>query len=56
MKTNAIQIKHDSNIKNLNNLIGIIDIKGDSVEQVRKIRKILSKQKFDLDEINKLAD
>lgn len=32
--------------------VGIIKPKGNSVELVRKARKILSKQKFDLDELN----
>ena len=37
-------------------MVGILDIKGDSVRIVRNIRKKLSKEKFDLEEINKLAD
>ncbi len=36
--------------------IGIISNNGNSVEEIRKIRKRLSKEKIDLDEINKLAD
>ena len=40
----------------LDKLIGIIPNEGDSVEQVRNLRKKLSKEKFDLDEINKLAE
>ena len=34
--------------------IGTIPNTGDSVKEVRKIRKILSREKIDLDEINKL--
>ena len=40
----------------IDKLIGIIPEEGDSVRQVREIRKKLSKEKFDLGEINKLAD
>lgn len=40
----------------LDSLVGIVQNKGDSVKQVREIRKKLSKEKFDLGEINKLAD
>lgn len=40
----------------LDKLIGIIDNKEDSIKQIRKARKKLSKENFDLDEINKLAD
>tara|TARA_Y100000310_G_scaffold262785_1_gene272586 strand:- start:1196 stop:1444 length:249 start_codon:yes stop_codon:yes gene_type:complete len=36
--------------------IGSIPNTGDSVKEVREIRKILSKEKFDLDEINKLGE
>ena len=39
----------------LDKLIGIISNKESSVEQVSNLRKRLSKEKFDLDEINKLA-
>jgi Arc/MetJ-type ribon-helix-helix transcriptional regulator len=35
--------------------IGSMPNTGDSVKEVREIRKKLSKEKFDLDEINKLA-
>ncbi|MFC1690988.1 hypothetical protein ACFL0W_02295 [Nanoarchaeota archaeon] len=35
--------------------IGSIPNTGDSVKEIRKIRKILSKEKFDLTEINKLG-
>ena len=35
--------------------IGSIPETGDSVKEIRKIRKKLSKEKFDLDEINKLG-
>ena len=35
--------------------IGSIPNTGDSVKEIREIRKKLSKEKFDLDEINKLA-
>ncbi len=41
---------------NNNDLIGIIPNTGDSVKEIRIIRKQLSKERFDLDEINKLAD
>lgn len=34
--------------------VGSIHHKGDSVKQVRKIREKLSKEKFDLNEINSL--
>jgi len=35
--------------------IGSIPNTGDSVKEIREIRKKLSKEKFDLDKINKLA-
>ncbi|MDD5649871.1 MAG: ribbon-helix-helix domain-containing protein [Candidatus Nanoarchaeia archaeon] len=35
--------------------IGSIPNTGDSVKEIREIRKKLSKEKFDLDEINKLV-
>ena len=35
--------------------IGSIPYTGDSVKDIRKIRKKLSKEKFELDEINKLG-
>ena len=40
----------------LDKLIGILQNKGDSVKEVREIREKLSKEKFDLEEINKLID
>ena len=40
----------------LEKMIGIIPNTGDSVKEIREIRKRLSKEKFDLDKINKLAD
>ncbi len=40
----------------LDKLVGIIPNKGDSVKELKEARKKLSKEKFDLDEINKLAD
>lgn len=40
----------------LDKLTGIIENKEDSVKEIRKLRKQLAKQKFNLDEINKLAD
>ena len=51
MKNDTLLIK-----LTLDKMIGIIPNNGDSVKEVRKIRKKLSKQKFDLDEINKLID
>lgn len=36
--------------------IGSIPNTGDSVKEIRELRKKLSKEKFDLDEINKLAE
>jgi hypothetical protein len=35
--------------------IGSIPNTGDSVKEIREIRKKLSKEKFDLDEINRLV-
>lgn len=35
--------------------VGSISNTGDSVKEIRKIRKKLSKEKFDIDEINKLG-
>jgi Arc/MetJ-type ribon-helix-helix transcriptional regulator len=35
--------------------IGSIPNTGDSVKEIREIRKKLSKEKFDIDEINKLG-
>ena len=40
----------------LNKQIGSIKDTGDSVKEVREIRKKLSKEKIDMDEINKLAE
>ncbi len=40
----------------LNELVGIIPNKESSIKQIRNIRKRLSKEKFDLEEINKLVD
>lgn len=40
----------------LDKLVGIIPDTGDSVKELKKIRAKLSKKKFDLDEINKLAE
>ena len=40
----------------LSELVGIIPNKGSSVKQIKNVRKRLSKEKFDLEEINKLAD
>ncbi|MEK6908733.1 MAG: ribbon-helix-helix domain-containing protein [Nanoarchaeota archaeon] len=40
----------------LDKLIGLISDEGDSVVQAKNLRKKLSKEKFDLNEINKLAE
>ncbi len=40
----------------LDRLVGIIPSAGDSVKEVREIRKKLSKEKFDLDKLNKLTE
>lgn len=40
----------------LDKLVGIIPNTGDSVKEVRELRKKLSAEKFNLEEINKLAD
>ena len=40
----------------LNKMVGLIQNKEDSVKQVRSLRKKLSKEKFDLKKINKLAN
>jgi Arc/MetJ-type ribon-helix-helix transcriptional regulator len=40
----------------LDKLVGILPNKGDSIKELKETRKKLSKEKFDLDEINKLAD
>jgi len=40
----------------LDKLVGIIQNKENSVKEVKALRKKLSKEKIDLEEINKLAD
>lgn len=40
----------------IKSVIGSIPNTGDSVKEVREIRKKLSKEKFDLEEINKLGE
>ena len=40
----------------LDKLVGIISDEEDSAQQIKKLRKKLSKEKFDLEEINKLAE
>ena len=40
----------------LDKLVGIIPNTGDSVKDIKRIRSKLSKEKFDLDKINKLAE
>ncbi|OGI63942.1 hypothetical protein A2642_00225 [Candidatus Nomurabacteria bacterium RIFCSPHIGHO2_01_FULL_39_10] len=40
----------------LDKLIGIIPNTGDSVKEVKEIRKKLSKEKFNVDKIKKIAD
>jgi Arc/MetJ-type ribon-helix-helix transcriptional regulator len=40
----------------IESMIGIIPNTGDSVKEVREIRKKLSKEKFNLEEINKLGE
>ena len=37
-------------------MVGIISDTGDSVKEIRKIREKLSREKFNLEDINKLAD
>ena len=39
----------------LTQIAGILQSKTDSVKEIRKIRKKLSKKKFNLEEVNKLA-
>lgn len=39
----------------LDKMIGILPNTGDSVKEIREIRKKLSKEKFDLNELNKLV-
>ena len=41
-------------LNNLDRMVGIIPNTGDSVQEVREIRKVLSKEKFDLKNINSL--
>jgi Arc/MetJ-type ribon-helix-helix transcriptional regulator len=40
----------------IKSMIGTIPNTGDSVKEVREIRKKLSKEKFNLEEINKLGE
>ena len=40
----------------LDKLVGIIPNTGDSVKEVKEMRKKLSKEKFNLEAINKLAE
>mgnify|MGYP001615971849 CR=1 FL=1 len=40
----------------LDKLVGIIESKGNSVKEIKALRKKLSKEKFDLDKINELAN
>ena len=40
----------------LDKLVGILQSKGDSVKEVKALRRKLSKEKIDLEEINKLVD
>ena len=40
----------------LDKMIGIIPNTGNSVKEIKKIRNKLSKERFDLDKINKLAN
>ena len=40
----------------LNHMIGILPNTGDSVKEIRALRKKLSKEPFDIDELNKLLD
>ncbi|MCH7568024.1 MAG: ribbon-helix-helix protein, CopG family [Nanoarchaeota archaeon] len=40
----------------LDKLVGIISDGEDSAQQIKKLRKKLSKEKFDLEEINKLVE
>ena len=40
----------------LDKLVGILQRKEDSVKEVKALRRKLSKEKIDLEEINKLAD
>lgn len=40
----------------LDKFVGVIPDTGDSVKEVREIRKILAKEKFNLEDINRLAE
>jgi len=40
----------------LDKLVGILQSREDSIKEVKVLRRKLSKEKIDLDEINKLAD
>ncbi len=40
----------------LDKLVGIIPDTGDSVKEIKEIRKKLSQEKFNLEEINRLAE
>ena len=40
----------------LDKLVGIIPNTGDSIKEVKEMRKKLSKEKFNLEEINKLTE
>ncbi len=40
----------------LDKLVGILPNTGDSVKEIKELRKQLSKEKFDLEAINKLAE
>ena len=40
----------------LNDLVGILSNNKNSIQQIKSTRKKLSKEKFNLQEINKLAD
>ena len=40
----------------INKMIGIIPNTNESINEVKSLRKKLSREKFNLDEINKLAD
>ena len=40
----------------LDKLVGILPNTGDSVKEIKELRKKVSKEKFDLESANKLAD
>jgi len=40
----------------LDKLVGVLQNEGDSMKEVKELRRKLSKEKVDLEEINKLAD